>query len=52
VQKDKIEKKEAQLRLDNLLNVLALVDRIELSQQSTAGQLNLTLRVQTSQPLK
>ncbi len=51
-QKDRIEPKEAQERLDGLLNLLEMVDRIELSQQIRPGTLNVTLRVQAAQSLK
>jgi hypothetical protein len=51
-EKNQITKEEAGKKLDGLLDVLQLIDRLELSQRTGAGQGAFTLRVQTSQPLK
>jgi hypothetical protein len=50
--KDKLPKDQALTKLDRLLDVLQLLDRLELRQRSTAGQVTFTLTVQTAQPLK
>jgi hypothetical protein len=50
--KNQISREEAQQRLDGLLAVLREVDRVEVTQRCQQGQVNLTLRVQTAQPLK
>jgi hypothetical protein len=47
-----IPAEEAGRRLDGLLDALALFDRVEVNQAGPTGRLTLTLRVQTSQPLK
>ncbi len=47
-----INPEEAGRRLDHLLGVLQLFDRLEVTQRAASGQATLTLRVQTAQPLK
>jgi hypothetical protein len=49
---NQISKEEAGHRLDHLLLVLQLFDRVELNQHSGLGLVTLTLRVQTAKPLK
>lgn len=43
---------EASRRLDGVLSVLTLFDRVELTQQTAPGRVTLTLRVQPAQPLR
>jgi len=50
--KNQISKEEAGRRLDHLLVVLQLFDRVELNQRSEPGLLTFTLRVQTAKPLR
>jgi hypothetical protein len=50
--KNAISKEEAGQQLDGVLGVLALLDRVELTQRSRDGQAVLTLRVRTVQPLR
>jgi hypothetical protein len=49
---NKLKPDEATKQLDNLLVTLQLFDRVELSQRRADGQVTLTLRVRTAQPLK
>jgi hypothetical protein len=49
---NKMEPEDMAASLDRLLSGLQFLDRLEINQRSTAGQLILRLRVQTSQPLK
>jgi hypothetical protein len=51
-EKNNLSKDEAARRLDGLLAVLRLLERVEVVQSSEAGKVSLTLRVQTVQPLK
>ncbi len=50
--KNGISKEEAQRRLDGLISVLELLDRLDVSQRVTPGQVTLTVRLQTALPLK
>jgi hypothetical protein len=50
--RDGITKEKAREKLDGLRRVGEWIDRVELSQKVTTGQVTLTLRVQTSQALK
>jgi hypothetical protein len=50
--KNQVSKEEASRRLDHLLVVLQLFDRVELNQRSGRGVVTLTLRVQTGKSLK
>ena len=43
---------QALVKLDRLTDVLQLLDRLEVRQRSTAGQVTFTLILQTAQPLK
>jgi hypothetical protein len=45
-------REEAGRRLDKLLDGLRLLDRLEVRQRSTPGQVTFTLSVQTAPPLK
>jgi hypothetical protein len=51
-EKNNLSRDAAARRLDGLLAVIELIDRIELSQRNEPGRLALILRVQTSAPLK
>jgi hypothetical protein len=51
-EKHQIDKKEAAKKIDGLLAVLQLVDRLDLNQRPETGQVTFTLRVQTALPLK
>jgi hypothetical protein len=51
-EKNQIDKKEAAKKIDGLIAVLHLVDRLDLTQRSETGQVTFTLRVQTALPLK
>jgi hypothetical protein len=51
-EKHGLSKEEAGQRLDGLAAVLQLLDRVEVSQSSGAGKVSLTLRLQTTKPLK
>jgi hypothetical protein len=51
-EKNQISKDEAGKKLDGLVEVLQMLDRLELSQRPETGQVTFTLRVQTTQPLK
>jgi hypothetical protein len=50
--RNQISQEEANRRLDHLLVVLRLFERIELNQSSSPGLTTLTLRVQTANPLR
>jgi hypothetical protein len=50
--KNQLSREEAGRQLDNLLMVLQLFDRVELTQHTSPGLLTLTLRVQMVKPLK
>jgi hypothetical protein len=50
--KDTAAKDQALVKLDRLVDVLQLLDRLEIRQRSTAGQVTFTLSLQTAQPLK
>ena len=52
VQKHNLPRDEVARRLDGLRAALGFIERIELGQSSDAGQLSLTLRIQTILPLK
>jgi hypothetical protein len=47
-----LTKVEAARRLDALTAILSLLDRVEITHRSEAGKAALTIRVQTTQPLK
>jgi hypothetical protein len=44
--------KDAGQQLDHLVNALALLDRLEVTQRTAPGQATFTLRLRPSQPLK
>ncbi|HLJ93589.1 MAG TPA: DUF3352 domain-containing protein [Gemmataceae bacterium] len=50
--KNQVSKEEAGRRMDHLLVVLQLLDRVELTQRSGPDRVTLTLRVQTAKPLR
>jgi hypothetical protein len=50
--KNQVSKEEASRRMDHLLIVLQLFDRVEVTQRSGPGLVTLTLRVRTAKPLK
>jgi hypothetical protein len=47
-----LTKAEAARRLDALTAILSLLDRVEISHRSESGKAALTIRIQTTQPLK
>ena len=51
-EQNKLTKDEAQQRMTALLSGLEFVDRLEISQRATPGQVVFTLTVQTAQPLR
>ena len=51
-EKNQISREEAARRLDGLQLGLQFIDRIDLVQRPTPGQVTLTLRVRMSQPLR
>jgi hypothetical protein len=51
-EKNGIAKEEAERRLDGLVLALQLFERLELSQRPGDGQVTLTLRLQTIEPLR
>jgi hypothetical protein len=51
-QKDQLTQQEARQRLDQVISGLELLDRLEVRQRTTPGQITFTLIVQTAQPLK
>jgi hypothetical protein len=50
--RNQLSREEAGRQLDNLLMVLQLFDRVELTQHSSPGLVRFTLRVQTAEPLR
>jgi hypothetical protein len=50
--KDRKALDQALLKLDRLVDALQLLDRLEVRQRATAGQVTFTLTLQTAQPLK
>jgi hypothetical protein len=50
--KDNTTREKAREKIDAIRGSLELIDRVELSQKTAAGQLTLTLQVQTAQALK
>jgi hypothetical protein len=50
-ERDRISPGQARLRLDGLRAGLELVDRLEVLQETKAGQVTFTARLQTAQPL-
>jgi hypothetical protein len=50
--RDEIPKEKARERIEGFRRGIEWIDRVELTQKTTAGQVGLTLTVQTSQALK
>ncbi|HZY86775.1 MAG TPA: hypothetical protein VFE78_18220, partial [Gemmataceae bacterium] len=51
-EKNNVSKEEAGKWLDGVQEGLQLIDRLELRQRTTPGQVTFTLALQPSQPLK
>jgi hypothetical protein len=51
-ERDKITREQARARLDHLRTALELIDRLELRQRSSAGQVTFTLALTTGRPLR
>jgi hypothetical protein len=51
-EQNRITREEAGQSLDSIIAVLQFLDRIEIRQRTAAGQVTLSLVVQTAQPLK
>ena len=51
-EQNKLTKDEAQQRMTALLTGLEFVDRLEISQRATPGQVVFTLTLQTARPLR
>jgi hypothetical protein len=52
VERDKLTRPQAQARLDGIQAGLELIDRLELRQRTSPGQVTFTLTLQPSQPLR
>ena len=51
-EKEQLSTEEAARRLNDLLGAIQLFDQVEIGQRCSPGQLALTLRVKTAQPMK
>jgi hypothetical protein len=51
-EKDGVSREEANRRLDSVVAILALFDRLEINQKSAPGQATLLLRMRTNPPLR
>jgi hypothetical protein len=51
-QKDGVSGEEATRRLNGVLELLSLFDRVEINQKAAPGQFKLLLRLRTNQPLQ